>query len=230
MPAAPESVSGNGKPPHADAANEFDTAVADMNRIAVLVDVNTLFFTAKSVYQGKVDYAALMKAGVADRMGIRANAYVLQRPDVNQRCFLEALEQAGLQAKVKEIKVWIGAGGRESCSKASWATGITVDAMNIAPRVGTVVLVTEDASLLPLVETLKSLGRRVEVAGFRSAHNEMATAADRFIAIDGLVFKDRKFVNAPSGRGGLYEGLPQDDDLEAEEAAAARKSQRALDK
>ena len=201
----------------------MNAEIRDTNRIAVFVDVSSLFFAAKSIYQSKVDYAALMKKVMGDRVAIRAIAYVLQRPDVNQKSFIQALEQTGLQARVKEMKMRFDAGGREIPCRTSWATGITVEALTIAPRVGTVVLATDDPAFVPLAETFKSMGCRVEIAGFRSEQNELAAVADRFIAIDELVFKDRKFGMAASGRSGqTYEGLPQDDDLEREASVAGR--------
>lgn len=202
-----------------------------VQRIGIFVDVHNVFHAARLLHQGKMDYGRLLHELTQDRHLIRAVAYVLQRPDVNQSGFLEALTRLGYEVKVKDLKARPDADGRTAV-KGSWDVGLTIDALNIAPRLDTVILVAGDSDYVPLVEALKSLGCRVEIAGFnRATAPELTKAADHFISTDGCVFKEKKFeaaaaaaapVSSASSSGfGLgptaagktvYEGLPRDED------------------
>lgn len=106
-----------------------------------------------------------------------------------------------------------------------------MDALTIAPRVDTVVIATADITLVPLVEALVSAGCRVEIAGVeRGTPPELIQASCAFIPIrSDCMFKEPKFT-APAAaprsapmRNPLYEGLPNDDELEMEAAALAQK-------
>src|SRR3954463_8287015 len=108
---------------------------------------------------------------------------------------------------------------------------MTIDAMTMAAKLDCVTLVTGDGDYVPLVECLKMNGCRVEVVSFeRSTAGELIKAADQYIPIqEAWIFKEKKFENvgpgAMTGHGGLgptapgqtvFEGLPRDEDLEAE--------------
>lgn len=206
-------------------------------RIGILIDVQNMFYSAKLLHQSKVDYGRLLREITGTRQLVRAIAYIVQKPDVNQSGFHEALTRFGYELKIKELKIRPDPDGRSGTSaKGSWDIGLTIDALMMAPRLDTVVLVTGDGDYVPLVETLKALGCRVEVVSFeRSTAGELIRAADQYIPIqDAWIFKEKKFETAaqtssPSSMGGVlgstapgqtvYEGLPKDEDLEEESAA-----------
>jgi hypothetical protein len=116
---------------------------------------------------------------------------------------------------------------------------MTIDALTMAPKLDTLVLVTGDGDYVPLVDTLRCHGCRVEVVSFeRSTAGELIKAADQYIPIqEAWIFKEKKFeqaaaaaaVPAAPGNGGVlgstapgqtvYEGLPKDEELDAESAA-----------
>jgi uncharacterized LabA/DUF88 family protein len=212
-------------------------------RLGIFVDVQNMFYSAKLLHQSKVDYGRLLREITGTRHLVRAIAYIVQKPDVNQAGFHEALSRFGYELKIKELKIRPDPDGRSgSTAKGSWEIGLTIDAMMMAPKLDTVTLVTGDGDYVPLVECLKVHGCRVEVVSFeRSTAGELIKAADQYIPIqEGWIFKEKKFENvgaaAPLGHGVLgptghgqtvFEGLPRDEDLEAEAAAAAAAEQRA---
>jgi len=114
--------------------------------------------------------------------------------------------------------------------KWSWAAGICVDALALAPRVDTIVVATCDETLIPLIESLKAQGCRVELAALeRGTPVELIRAASCFVPITkSCLFSEPKF-SAPAApstfspptvkRNPRYEGLPDDDELERESAA-----------
>jgi uncharacterized LabA/DUF88 family protein len=210
-------------------------------RIGIMVDVQNMFYSAKLLHQSKVDYGRLLREITGTRQLIRAIAYIVQKPDVNQSGFHEALTRFGYELKIKELKIRPDPDGRGgTVAKGSWDVGLTIDALMMAPRLDTVVLVTGDGDYVPLVETLKCLGCRVEVVSFeRSTAGELIKCADQYIPIqEAWIFKEKKFEqqaaaaaavatgNAGTGMLGstapgqtVYEGLPKDEDLDAESSA-----------
>jgi uncharacterized LabA/DUF88 family protein len=206
--------------------------------LGIFVDVQNMFYSAKLLHQSKVDYGRLLREITGTRHLVRAIAYIVQKPDVNQAGFHEALSRFGYELKIKELKIRPdserndrGGGGT---AKGSWEIGLTIDALMMAPRLDTITLVTGDGDYVPLVECLKLHGCRVEVVSFeRSTAGELIRAADAYIPIqEGWIFKEKKFEAvaagaAPAAPGHGYEGLPRDEDLEAEAAAAAAAEQSA---
>jgi len=211
-------------------------------RLGIFVDVQNMFYSAKLLHQSKVDYGRLLRELTGTRHLVRALAYIVQKPDVNQAGFHEALSRFGYELKIKELKIRPDVEGRTSVAKGSWEVGMTIDALMMAPKLDTVSLVTGDGDYVPLVECLKMHGCRVEVVSFeRSTAGELIKAADQYIPIqESWIFKEKKFENVPatpnvggSGLGNtsagqtIYEGLPRDEDLDAEAAAAAAAEQSA---
>jgi len=195
-------------------------------RVAVLADVQSLFYAAKNVQQSKVEYGRLLSGVVGHRLVLRAIAYVVQREQLSSG-FCEALTRFGYDIRLKSLPARTEA---ENQPKWSWVAGISVDALTIAPRVDTVVIATADITLVPLVEALVGVGCRVEITGVeRGTPPELIRVASEFIPIRAdWMFKEPKFTTtaaAPKSlpkRNPQYEGLPNDDELDMEAAAMAQ--------
>lgn len=213
-------------------------------RLAIFIDVQNMFYSAKLLHQSKVDYGRLLREITGTRHLVRAIAYIVQKPDVNQAGFHEALSRFGYELKIKELKIRPDPEGRSSSTaKGSWEVGMTIDALMMAPKIDTAALVTGDGDYVPLAEALRMHGVRVEIVSFeRSTAAELIRAADQYVPIqEAWIFKEKKFENLPlpgaaSPHGVLgptapgqtvFEGLPRDEDLEAEAAAAAAAEQNA---
>lgn len=99
----------------------------------------------------------------------------------SEAAFFEALENAGLELRVKDLQVYAG-----GMKKADWDVGMAVDAIRMASFLDVVILVTGDGDFLPLIDYLKwGVGRLVEVAAFkRSASSKVQEVADKFINIE----------------------------------------------
>jgi uncharacterized LabA/DUF88 family protein len=202
-------------------------------RIGIFIDVQNMFYSAKILHQSKVDYGRLLKDLTGDRQLVRAIAYIVQKPEVNQSGFHEALSRFGYDLKIKELKISQrndGSGG--TVAKGSWDVGLTIDVMMMAPKLDTIVLVTGDGEYLPLVEAVKVLGCRVELVSFeRSTSGGLIRAADYYTPItESWIFKEKKFEQqaaAPTedgnGNGGLLgstaagqihkDALPKDEEV-----------------
>lgn len=131
-------------------------------RVGVFIDVQNMYYSARHLFNSKVNFAAIVKKAVGDRQLIRAIAYVVSTKTDEHRPFFEALMNSGIETKEKELIEF--AGGQK---KADWDVGIAVDAIRLGENLDVVVLVSGDGDFIPLVEYLQSKGKIVEVASFR---------------------------------------------------------------
>ena len=122
---------------------------------------------------------------------MRAIAYVVQKADVDQTSFLEALRRSGYEVKEKELAV-----REDGSSKGDWKVEIALDAVTLEPKLDCVVLVSGDGDFVPLVELLNARGCRTEVVSFeQSTSNDLQRVCDQFISIEqNVLFKEEKFV------------------------------------
>lgn len=146
-------------------------------RVAVLIDVQNLYHSAKNLYHSRVNFREILKMAVSERSLIRAFAYVVRTKTGEEKSFFEALIKLGIETKVRDLQEFYG-----GMKKADWDVGITVDAIRIAPSVDTIVLASGDGDFLQLVEYLKNQGKRVEVMAFgKSASSRLKVEVDEFI-------------------------------------------------
>lgn len=147
-------------------------------RVAVLMDVQNMYHSAKNLYNARVNFKEVLKSAVAGRKLVRAIAYVIQTETPEEKSFFDALSKTGLEVKSKDLQVFAG-----GMKKGDWDVGIAVDAIKLADRMDAVVLVTGDGDFVPLVEYLKiNKGIQTEVIAFsKSASAKLVEAIDDFI-------------------------------------------------
>ena len=149
-------------------------------RVALLIDVQNLYHSAKNLYSARVNFNEILKTAVSKRSLIRAFAYVVSTKTGEEKPFFEALTKLGIETKVRELQEFYG-----GLKKADWDVGIAVDAIRISPNVDTIVLASGDGDFLQLIEYLKHRGKRVEIIAFgRAASSMIKKGADEFIDID----------------------------------------------
>lgn len=149
-------------------------------RVAVLIDVQNLYHSAKNLYGARVNFGAILKLAVSQRSLIRVFAYVVRTKTGEEKPFFEALTKLGIETRVRDLQEFYG-----GLKKADWDVGITVDAIRIAPSVDTICLVSGDGDFLQLVEYLKNQGKRAEIIAFgRSASSRLKEVADEFIDLE----------------------------------------------
>jgi uncharacterized protein (TIGR00288 family) len=149
-------------------------------RVAVLIDVQNMYHSAKNLYQTRVNFSEILKEAVSGRKLIRAFAYVVRTKTGEEKPFFEALIKLGIETRVRDLQEYYG-----GLKKADWDVGISIDAVRINPTVDTIVLVSGDGDFIQLIEYLKNQGKRVEVVAFgRSASSKLREVADEFIDIE----------------------------------------------
>ncbi len=150
-------------------------------RVAVFIDTQNLYHSAKNLYHARVNFNNVLKDAVADRNLIRAIAYVVNTEGGEEQGFFEALSKIGIETKTKDLQVFAG-----GAKKADWDVGMAIDAIKMAPKLDAVILATGDGDFIPAVEHLKTAGGcQVEVISFgRSSSQKLKECVDEFIDMD----------------------------------------------
>ena len=150
-------------------------------RVGVFVDVQNLYYSAKNLYSSKVDYGAILKQAVKDRILVRAFSYVIRADIPEEENFFNVLEKMGFDVRAKDLQVFYG-----GAKKGDWDVGICMDAIELAPKLDVVVLVSGDGDYIPLLEHLRhAFGCRVEVIAFgKSCSSKLKETADDFFDLD----------------------------------------------
>jgi uncharacterized LabA/DUF88 family protein len=145
-------------------------------RIGIFIDTQNLYHSARNLYNKRVNFANVLKDAVAGRKLVRAIAYVINTDNKEEQGFFDALNKIGIETKVKDIQVFGG-----GAKKADWDVGLAVDAIKMAPRLDTVIIVSGDGDFTPLVEYLQTM-TQVEVIAFgRSTSHLLKEVADDFL-------------------------------------------------
>jgi uncharacterized protein (TIGR00288 family) len=147
-------------------------------RVADLIDAQSMYHSAKHLYNARVNVKEAHKAAVAGRELVRATSYVIRTETGEEKSFLEALVKTGIETQVKDLQIFPG-----GVKKADWDVGMAMDAVRFADGpIDAVVLVTGDGDFVPLIEYLKARGKQAEVVAFgRSTSQKLKEAADDFI-------------------------------------------------
>jgi uncharacterized LabA/DUF88 family protein len=189
-------------------------------RVAIFVDVQNLFYVARNTYSAKVDYKKLLGnlVGNSDQL-MRCIAYVVQRPDVPQDKFIDALESIGYEVHIKsQLHNKKDSDGKVIREKLSYELLLGIDAISIAPKVDTVILVTGDGTYTPLVQYLKTVGCKVLVAGF-----ENSTSRDLQYDSDGYIRMTKDWTFLPGIEETVVGGVSTGAELEIPEDVGNRK-------
>ena len=149
-------------------------------RVAILIDTQNLYHSAKNLYKTKVDFGAVVDVALGNRRLVRALSYVVNTESGEEGAFFDALEKLGIEIKTKDLQIFYG-----GAKKADWDVGIAVDAIKLAHKVDSIILATGDGDFVPQVEDLKNQGCQVEVITFgRSASSKLREVVDDFIDMD----------------------------------------------
>lgn len=150
-------------------------------RVGIFIDTQNLYHSAKNLYKRKVNFGEVVKEALTGRVLIRAIAYVITSEAGDEKGFFDALQKMGIETKTKNLQVFAG-----GAKKADWDVGLAVDAISLANKLDSVVIVSGDGDFVPLVEYLKlSAGCQVEVVSFgKSTSSKLIEAADDFIDLD----------------------------------------------
>lgn len=121
-----------------------------MNKITLFVDVQNIYYTTRDTYARQFNYKKLWQRISAEGEIVCANAYAIDRGDDKQRKFQDALKQIGFTIKLKPYIQ-----RADGSAKGNWDVGITIDVLEIAKDIDTVVLLSGDGDFDLLLEKIK---------------------------------------------------------------------------
>ena len=150
-------------------------------RVGIFIDTQNIYHSAKNLHHAKANFGAIIKDALGDRVLVRAMAYVVTTESGEESAFFGALEKAGIEIRSKPLQIFLG-----GAKKADWDVGLAVDAISMAPKIDSVILLSGDGDYVPLVEYLQNThGCQVEVVSFgKSSSARLIEACDDFIDLD----------------------------------------------
>ena len=122
-----------------------------MKKIAVFADVQNIYYTSRQAYGKQFNYRKLWQQLSEQGEIVSAYAYAIDRGDHQQQKFQSALKHLGFDVKLKPYIQ-----RSDGTAKGDWDVGITIDVMEIAPDVDTVILLTGDGDFAILLDKVKS--------------------------------------------------------------------------
>jgi uncharacterized LabA/DUF88 family protein len=152
-----------------------------VKKIAVFVDVQNIYYTTRDTYGRQFDYRKFWKRLSRQGKIIIANAYAIQRDDDRQKKFQDALRHIGFTIKLKPYIQ-----RSDGSAKGDWDVGITIDVMQAASEVDTVVLLSGDGDFDLLLDKITNdYGINTEVYGVPAlTANSLIDAAGIYHPID----------------------------------------------
>jgi uncharacterized LabA/DUF88 family protein len=121
-----------------------------MKKIAIFVDVQNIYYTTRDAYGRQFNYRKLWQL-ISDQGDIvLANAYAIHRGDDKQQKFQDALKHIGFTVKLKPYIQ-----RSDGSAKGDWDVGITIDVMEAAKDVDTVILLSGDGDFDLLLKKIK---------------------------------------------------------------------------
>ncbi len=134
-----------------------------MKKIAIFVDVQNIYYTTRQAYGRQFNYRKLWQQISAEGAIVSATAYAIHRGDDKQRQFQDALKHIGFTVKLKPYIQ-----RSDGSAKGDWDVGITIDVMQAAHAVDTVVLLSGDGDFdLSLQKIKKDYAVVTEFTGCR---------------------------------------------------------------
>ncbi len=152
-----------------------------MKRIAIFVDVQNIYYTTRQAYGRQFNYQKLWQRVSSEGEIVSATAYAIHRGDDKQLKFQNALKQIGFTVKLKPYIQ-----RSDGSAKGDWDVGITIDVMEVAKDVDTVVLLSGDGDFDLLLEKIrKDYGVSAEVYGVPAlTANSLIESASIFHSIE----------------------------------------------
>ena len=152
-----------------------------MKKIAIFVDVQNIYYTTRDTYGRQFNYRKFWQRISTQGDIVVANAYAIHRGDDKQEKFQDALKHIGFTVKLKPYIQ-----RSDGSAKGDWDVGITIDVMQIAKDVDTVILLSGDGDFDLLLKKISmDYAVTTEVYGVPAlTANSLIAAASVYHRID----------------------------------------------
>lgn len=162
-------------------------------RVAVFVDTQNLYYSARDNYDRNLDYERLLEVALRGRRLQQATAYTVEREGENTAFgFVTKLGTLGYRVRRRKVRVHRSDDAGRLVLEGDWDMGIAVDIIRAWDHFDVLALASGDGDFHPLCELVQERGLRVEVLAFRENTGQgLLDLADRFI---NLAEQDQIFV------------------------------------
>ncbi|MGB0953923.1 MAG: NYN domain-containing protein [Planctomycetota bacterium] len=141
-------------------------------RVAVFVDVQNMYHSAKKTYGRNLSYSRMLRACVRNRRLVRSTAYVIEREGIDQVSFLDHLRYCGFEVKRREVIERM-----DGSRKAEWELGIAMDMLRIADKVDTIIVVSGNGVFADVAPLIRAKGVKFECCAFRESMSDLLIRA-----------------------------------------------------
>lgn len=143
--------------------------------------MQNIYYTCREAYQRQFNYRKLWQHLSAQGNIVSAVAYAIHRGDDGQLKFQDALRHIGFELKLKPFIQ-----RSDGSAKGDWDVGITIDVLDTAPNVDTVILLSGDGDFAILLEKItQKYDVKTEVYGVpQLTAKSLMDAATQFNPID----------------------------------------------
>ena len=162
------------------------------------MDVSNMYHSAKNLYGARINFKEILKTVTDGRQLIRAIAYTIKSNTIEEEHFFDALVKSGFEVKIKDLQIFV-----DGTKKADWDVGLAVDAISLADRLDSIIIISGDGDYVPLVQYLQvNKGCMVEVAAFgKTTSAKLIEAADDFLDLSSDV-ESFLIIKKTNNRGG----------------------------
>lgn len=130
-----------------------------MEKIAIFVDVQNIYYTTRDKYRANFDYNEFWYLATEGKEVVEAKAYAIASTDPKQRQFHHILRGIGFDVKLKPYIQ-----RSDGSTKGDWDVGIALDVYEAANKVDRVILLSGDGDFEILVERIQQrFGTKVDV-------------------------------------------------------------------
>jgi len=151
-----------------------------MEKIAIFVDVQNIYYTTRQQYHRQFNYKAFWAKATKNKQVVAAFAYAIDRGDAKQRGFQNTLKNIGFQIKLKPYIQ-----RKDGSAKGDWDVGITLDAIELAATVDTIILLSGDGDFDLLLQKARQVYKTKSIVYGVNALTapSLINSSDQFIAI-----------------------------------------------
>ncbi|MDN3609897.1 NYN domain-containing protein [Vibrio ostreicida] len=151
-----------------------------MERIAIFVDVQNIYYTTREKYRAHFDYNEFWSSVALGKEIAIANAYAIASQDAKQRQFHHILRGIGFDVRLKPFIQ-----RQDGSAKGDWDVGIALDIFEVAPSVDRIILLSGDGDFDVLVKRVQErFGTVFDVCGVPGlSAQSLVDVCDKFIPI-----------------------------------------------
>jgi uncharacterized LabA/DUF88 family protein len=152
-----------------------------VQKAAIFVDVQNIYYTTKQTFSRSFNYRHFWHSIAGEYEIVDAFAYAIDRGDAQQQKFQSALRHIGFEVKLKPFIQ-----RADGSAKGDWDVGITIDILESAPHVDTIILLSGDGDFDRLLTKVRQdfQCKTIVFGVLNLTANSLINASSEFVDID----------------------------------------------